>query len=66
VVTGLVPLLATLGGLVLITLLLRLILRANRSEALLGVFVFMMISLVVLTVIGIYFRGPNMALVLPF
>jgi quinol-cytochrome oxidoreductase complex cytochrome b subunit len=66
VVNGLVPLLATLGGLALIYLLTRLILRANRSEALVGVFVFVMLSLVVLTFIGVYFRGPNMALVLPF
>lgn len=66
VVNGLVPLLATLAGLVLIYLLTRLILRANRSEGLVAVFVFVMLSLVVLTFIGIYFRGPNMALVLPF
>ena len=66
VVNGLVPLLATLGGMVLIYLLTRLILRANRSEALVGMFVFVMLSLVVLTFIGVYFRGPNMALVLPF
>jgi len=66
VVNGLVPLLATLAGLVLIYLLTRLILRANRSEGLVAVFVFVMLSLVVLTFIGIFFRGPNMALVLPF
>jgi quinol-cytochrome oxidoreductase complex cytochrome b subunit len=66
VVNGLVPLLASLLGLLLLYLLLRVILRANRSEALVGVFVFIMLSLVVLTVIGIYFRGPNMALVIPF
>ena len=66
VVNGLVPLLATLGGLALIYLLLRIVLRANRSEAILGLFVFVMLSLVVLTVIGVYFRGPNMALVFPF
>jgi quinol-cytochrome oxidoreductase complex cytochrome b subunit len=66
VVNGLVPLLATLGGLIIIYLLLRLLLRANRSEALLGVFIFVMTSLVILTLIGVYFRGPNMALVIPF
>jgi len=65
-INGLVPLLATLAGLALIYLLLRLFLRANRSEALLGLFVFILLSLVVLTVIGIFFRGPNMALILPF
>jgi quinol-cytochrome oxidoreductase complex cytochrome b subunit len=66
VVNGLVPLLATLAGLVLIYLFLRIVLRANRSEATVGLFVFLMLSLVVLTVIGIYFRGANMALVIPF
>jgi quinol-cytochrome oxidoreductase complex cytochrome b subunit len=66
VVNGLVPLLVTLAGLVLIYLFLRVVLRANRSEATVGLFVFLMLSLVVLTVIGIYFRGANMALVIPF
>jgi len=32
----------------------------------LGLFIFLFISLIVLTFIGIYFRGPNMALVWPF
>ncbi len=40
--------------------------RANHSEALVGLFSFLTISLVVLTVIGIFFRGENMALILPF
>jgi hypothetical protein len=40
--------------------------RANHSEALLGVFAFAVTALLVLTIIGIFFRGPNMGLVLPF
>jgi len=40
--------------------------RANHSEALVGVFAFMMTALIILTIVGIYFRGQNMALVLPF
>lgn len=40
--------------------------RANHSEALLGVFTFVAASLILLTVIGQFFRGQNMALVLPF
>jgi hypothetical protein len=43
----------------------RLLFKANRSEALLGLFAFMMVSLVMLTLVGNLFRGPNMALVLP-
>jgi hypothetical protein len=71
VTTGWLPFLATLLGLAGIYGLLRLVIRhrsqpANHSEALLGVFVFVIVSLVLLTVIGQFFRGPNMALVLPF
>ena len=40
--------------------------KANHSEAVLGVFTFAATALVMLTIIGVYFRGPNMALVLPF
>jgi quinol-cytochrome oxidoreductase complex cytochrome b subunit len=66
VASGLAPLLLTLAGLLAIYLLSRLILRANHSEGLVGLFSFLMVSLVVLTVVGNLFRGPNMALVLPF
>jgi quinol-cytochrome oxidoreductase complex cytochrome b subunit len=40
--------------------------KANHSEAVLGLWTFILVSLVMLTVMGIFFRGPNMALVLPF
>jgi quinol-cytochrome oxidoreductase complex cytochrome b subunit len=40
--------------------------KANHSEALVGLFSFLLSSLIALTIIGIYFRGENMALVLPF
>jgi quinol-cytochrome oxidoreductase complex cytochrome b subunit len=66
VANGLAPLAAILLGLVLTYALTRLFFKANHSEALAGIFTFLMASLVVLTLIGIYFRGPNMALVLPF
>ncbi|MCI0643391.1 MAG: cytochrome b N-terminal domain-containing protein [Chloroflexi bacterium] len=63
---GLVPLLLTFGGLAAIYYGLQRGLKANRSEALVGLFTFIMVSLVVLTIIGIFLRGPNMALVWPF
>jgi quinol-cytochrome oxidoreductase complex cytochrome b subunit len=63
---GLVPLLLTLAGLAVIYAAIRLVLKANRAEGLVGLYSFIMISLVILTLIGVYFRGPNMALVLPF
>jgi hypothetical protein len=46
--------------------LLRFLLKANHSEGLVGLFSFITVGLVALTIIGIFFRGPNMALVLPF
>jgi len=64
--TGLIPLLATVGGLVIIYLVIRRMLRASHSETLVGMFTLMAVGLVLLTVVGVYFRGPNMALVLPF
>ncbi len=64
--TGLLPLILTLLGLLLIYDLLRFLLKANHSEGLVGLFSFITVGLVALTIIGIFFRGPNMALVLPF
>jgi quinol-cytochrome oxidoreductase complex cytochrome b subunit len=64
--SGLVPLALTLAGLGAIYLVVRRLLKAGRGEALVGLFVFMVVGLVVLTVVGNLFRGPNMALVLPF
>jgi quinol-cytochrome oxidoreductase complex cytochrome b subunit len=63
---GLVPLLVTLAGLAIIYGFTRLVFKANHSEGLVGLFTFVMISLVVLTIIGNFFRGANMDLVLPF
>jgi quinol-cytochrome oxidoreductase complex cytochrome b subunit len=63
---GILPLLLTYLGFALLYLLFRKWLKAGHSEALLGLFTFILTGLVVLTLIGIYFRGPNMALVFPF
>ncbi len=64
--TGLLPLMLTLAGLAAIYLGLRGLLKANHSEGLVGLFSFVMMSLVILTIAGVFFRGANMALVLPF
>lgn len=69
--SGLLPFLASLAGLALFYLLLRRVTlyqgqRANHSEALVGLFSFLVTSLVVMTLIGVFFRGENMGLVLPF
>jgi quinol-cytochrome oxidoreductase complex cytochrome b subunit len=68
---GLLPLGLTLLGLAGIYTLLRLLVkhqgaRANHSEALVGMFTFVMVSLILLTAVGVYFRGENMVLELPF
>ncbi|MEJ2209828.1 MAG: cytochrome b N-terminal domain-containing protein [Anaerolineae bacterium] len=63
---GLLPLLVTLAGLAAIYGLARLVTRANHGEAVVGLITFLGVALVVLTITGVYFRGPNMALVLPF
>lgn len=63
---GLLPLLFTLLGLFAIYALLRKGGRLRHSEALLGVLTFVFVSLLVLTFIGVFFRGPNMVLIWPF
>ncbi len=63
---GMIPMLLTLGGLAAIYAFFRKFFKATHSEATLGLFVFLFISLIVLTLIGIIFRGPNMALIWPF
>ncbi len=71
VTTGVLPFIATLLAFVALYFGLRRSAlyqeqRANHSEALLGVFAFAVAGFIVMTIIGIFFRGPNMALVLPF
>jgi quinol-cytochrome oxidoreductase complex cytochrome b subunit len=63
---GLFPLLLTLVGLLAIYAIVRLVLRARHGEALVGLFAFIVVSLLLMTAIGVFFRGPNMALVLPY
>jgi quinol-cytochrome oxidoreductase complex cytochrome b subunit len=60
---GLLPLLLTLGGLLAIYAAMRFLVRANRSEATAGLFTFVIVGFVILTIIGVFFRGANMALV---
>jgi quinol-cytochrome oxidoreductase complex cytochrome b subunit len=68
---GVIPFAATVGLFFLVYAALRRskLLKdqaANHSEALLGVFAFATAGLLVLTICGVFFRGANMALVLPF
>jgi hypothetical protein len=63
---GLIPLLLTLASLFIIYAGMRIGAKANRSEALVGLVTFLIVSFVLLTFTGIFFRGANMALVFPF
>ena len=63
---GLVPVLLSLAGLAVIYAIMRLGARANHSESLVGLFTFVVVGFIVLTVIGVFFRGANMAFVIPF
>jgi hypothetical protein len=63
---GLVPLLLSLAGLAIIYAIMRIGARANHSESLVGLFTFVVVGFIVLTIIGVYFRGANMAFVIPF
>ncbi|NCF67455.1 MAG: cytochrome bc complex cytochrome b subunit [Chloroflexi bacterium] len=61
---GLVPLLLSLAALVFIYFLFRLLYKANQSEALTGLISFIIVGFILLTLVGVYFRGANMALTL--
>ncbi len=63
---GVIPLLSTLTGLSVIYGIARWLLKADHSEALVALFSFIVGSLVMLTIIGNFFRGPGMVLALPF
>jgi hypothetical protein len=71
VTVGVIPFLITLAVFVGVYFLLRSgwlfkSEKTNHSETIVGIFSFMMTGLILLTIVGIYFRGQNMALVLPF
>jgi quinol-cytochrome oxidoreductase complex cytochrome b subunit len=63
---GLIPMLIALISLGLIYGIMRLLFRATHSEALVGIFSAIVVALITLTIIGVFFRGPNMVLALPF
>ena len=63
---GFIPLALILAGFGILYLINRRLLKANHSEALAGLTAFILSSLIILTLIGNFFRGANMALILPF
>ena len=63
---GLVPLAVVLLGLVGLDELIQRTFKADREERILFLFIFLLTALVILTTIGIFFRGAGMALVWPW
>jgi quinol-cytochrome oxidoreductase complex cytochrome b subunit len=63
---GLLPLILTFAGLTAIYAVMRKGAKASHSEALVGLFTFVVVGFIILTIVGVFFRGPNMALVIPF
>lgn len=66
VTRGLLPSLAVLGGAAATFLLARRRLGANRLEATQAVFVLLATAFALLTVVGVFFRGPGMRLTWPW
>ncbi len=62
---GWIPMAIILAAIALMYILNRVIFKATHSEALVGGVTFIIFGLIALTVIGIFFRGPNMVLALP-
>jgi hypothetical protein len=63
---GILPLLTVLNWYCLGYYILTSKFRYNRGEAVMAGFIFMVILMICLTIIGIWFRGPGMQLVFPF
>jgi hypothetical protein len=64
--TGLIPLAVLLLGLIGLDEFIQHIFQADREERILFLFIFLLMALVVLTAIGIFFRGAGMALIWPW
>ena len=66
IANGLVPLAIVLLGLAAFDEGLKKSLHANAEERILALFIFLFVALIVLTIIGIFFRGPGMSLYWPW
>ena len=63
---GLIPFAVALLGLLMLDEFVKRAFRARMEERILHLFVFLLTALVVLTIIGIFFRGPGMSLYWPW
>ena len=63
---GLIPLSIVLLGLIGLDETVKKLFHANKEERILVLFTFLLIALIVLTAVGIFFRGPGMSLYWPW
>ena len=63
---GLVPLALILVGMIALDEWVKRSFRATNEERILFIFIFLLVVLIVMTVVGIYFRGPGMSLYWPW
>ncbi len=66
VTNGLIPLSIILLGLIGLDDFAHRAFHANREERILFIFIFLFVSLIILTIVGIFFRGAGMSLVWPW
>jgi len=60
---GLIPLILFLGGFILYAYFLKWKYKANKPEIIISIFLVFVVSYIVLTIVGIYFRGEGMKLI---
>lgn len=66
ITNGLIPLALVLLGLMGLDEFVHRVFHANREERILFLFIFLLVSLLILTIVGIFFRGAGMSLVWPW
>ncbi len=66
ITNGVIPLALVLLGLLGLDEFVHRAFHANREERILFIFIFLLVSLVILTVVGIFFRGAGMGLMWPW
>lgn len=66
ITTGLFPLAVVAGGLILIDEWIKSAFKASLEERVLALFIFLLTAFLILTAVGIFFRGPGMSLYWPW
>ena len=66
VIDGLIPFVFVLAGIAGVYLMMKRRFSASRNEAIQAVFVLLGTTFIILTIIGVFFRGPGMKLMWPW